>query len=426
MHERIAIIDGLRSPISKADGRFKDISADTLSTLITRELLIRNEIEPKLYDEVIMGNASNPVSAQNIARVIAIRSGFPDNISAYSVHRNCASGMQSVSSAIDSILLKRGYIYMVGGVESMSQIPFLFKDRLKDLLISLSKARSISSKLSIISKIRPSMFKPIIGVLSGLKDPLSNMLMGNTVEGLAREFNITRKQSDEYALHSHKKAQESTKNGIFQNEILPIEYNGKIAKDDDGIINDLTMDVLEKSRTVFDRVNGIITAKNASQLSDAACSLILMSESKAKEMNLKPLGYILDYTYVGLAPERMGLGPTYATKQLLKNTNLKLKDIDLIELNEAFSTQVIANKIAFNSSSFAKKYFEDGEIIGEIDENILNINGGSVALGHPIGMSGSRIILHCVKELQRLGKQRALATLCIGGGQGGAMILEKE
>ncbi len=426
MNERVAIIDGLRSPISKANGRFKDITADTLSSLITKELLIRNDIDKDLYDEVIIGNASNPASAQNIARVIAIRSGFSHSISAYTVHRNCAAGMQSISSGVDGIKLGRGDIYMVGGVENMSQIPFLFKDKLKDILTSLSYARDVKTKLSAISKIRLSMLKPIIGVFSGLKDPLINMMMGNTVEGLAREFNITRKQTDDYALKSHNKAQQSTKDKILQNEILPIAYDGGVAFDDDGIIDDLKIEGLQKSRLVFDRENGVITAKNASQLSDGACSLILMSESKAKEMGLKPLGYVLDYEYAGLEPERMGLGPTYATKKLLNRTKLTLKDIDLIELNEAFATQVLANQIAFNSKKFAKKHFEDGEVIGEIDESILNINGGAVALGHPIGMSGSRIVLHAIKELRRLGKKRALATLCIGGGQGGAMILESE
>ena len=426
MNSRIAIIDGLRTPISKADGRFKDITADTLSSLVTKELLIRNDIDKNLYDEVIIGNASNPVDAQNIARVIAIRSGFSQNISAYTVHRNCAAGMQAISSGMDGIMLGRGDIYMVGGVESMSHIPFLFKDKLKNILMALSRARSIKDKLMIISKLRLSMLSPIIGVLSGLKDPLSNMLMGNTVEGLAREFNITREESDAYAMKSHNKAQKSTENKIFQNEILPVAYNGDVAFDDDGIINDLKMEGLRKSRLVFDKENGVITAKNASQLSDSACSLILMNEDKAKEMGLKPIGYIVDYEYVGLEPERMGLGPTYATKKLLNKLQLNLKDIDLIEMNEAFSTQILANKIAFNSKKFAKKYFEDGEIIGEIDDDILNINGGAVALGHPIGMSGSRIVLHAVKELRRLGKQRALATLCIGGGQGGAMILESE
>jgi len=247
--------------------------------------------------------------------------------------------------------------------------------------------------------------------------------MGITAENLTNEFKISRKAQDEYAVNSHLKAQKAIENGVFKDEIHPIMTKNASLSSDDGVRFNQTIEALSKLNPIFEMVGGTVTAGNSSQVSDGACSLIVCSESKARELNLEPIGYISDYAYAGLDAHRMGLGPVYATKKLFDKTGTSLKDIDLIEINEAFAAQVIANIKAFASEEFCQKAF-NCPALGQIDESILNVNGGAIALGHPVGMSGARIILTALKELKRRDKNKALATLCIGGGQGAAFLLE--
>ncbi len=423
MKERIAIIDGLRSPIAKANGKLNDISADTLGAIITKELVLRNDLDYKQFDEVIMGNVAQPANAANIARVMAIRAGFPQSTPAYTVHRNCASGMQSISSAIEKINSNQGDLYLVGGMESMSNIPLLYSDAFRNLITKFTYSKSISEKFKLLTTFRLNFLKPTIGLISGLTDPISGKIMGITAENLANEFKISRAAQDEYALNSHKKAQKAIEAGIFKDEIHPIMTKNASMIDDDGVRFNQTIESLSKLNPIFIKDGGTVTAGNSSQVSDGACSLIVCTESKAKELNLEPIGFISDYSYTGLDAHRMGLGPVYATKKLFDKTGITLKDIDLIEMNEAFAAQVIANLKAFASEEFCQKTF-NSPALGEIDESILNVNGGAIALGHPVGMSGARIVLTALKELKRRDKNRALATLCIGGGQGAAFLLE--
>lgn len=423
MKERIAVIDGLRSPIAKANGKLNDISADTLGAIITKELVLRNDLDYKQFDEVIMGNVAQPANAANIARVMAIRAGFPQSTPAYTVHRNCASGMQSISSAIEKINSNQGELYLVGGMESMSNIPLLYNDEFKNLITKFSYSKSILEKLELLTTFRLRFLKPTIGLLSGLTDPISGKIMGITAENLANEFKISRASQDEYALNSHKKAQKAIESGIFKEEIHPIMTKNASISNDDGVRFNQTIEALNKLNPIFEKVGGTVTAGNSSQVSDGACSLIICTESKAKELNLEPIGFISDYSYAGLDAHRMGLGPIYATKKLFDKTGISLKDIDLIEMNEAFAAQIIANLEAFKSENFCQKTF-NSPALGEIDESILNVNGGAIALGHPVGMSGARIVLTALKELKRRNKNKALATLCIGGGQGAAFLLE--
>lgn len=423
MKERIAIIDGLRSPIAKANGKLNDISADTLGAIITKELVLRNDLDYKQFDEVIMGNVAQPANAANIARVMAIRAGFPQSTPAYTVHRNCASGMQSISSAIEKINSNQGDLYLVGGMESMSNIPLLYSDNFRNLITKFTYSKSISEKFKLLTTFRLNFLKPTIGLISGLTDPISGKIMGITAENLANEFKISRAAQDEYALNSHKKAQKAIETGVFKDEIHPIMTKNASMIDDDGVRFNQTIESLSKLNPIFIKDGGTVTAGNSSQVSDGACSLIVCTESKAKELNLEPIGFISDYSYTGLDAHRMGLGPVYATKKLFDKTGISLKDIDLIEINEAFAAQVIANLKAFASEEFCQKTF-NSPALGEIDESILNVNGGAIALGHPVGMSGARIVLTALKELKRRDKNRALATLCIGGGQGAAFLLE--
>lgn len=423
MKNRIAIIDGLRSPVAKANGKLNNVSADTLGAIITKELILRNGLEYEQFDEVIIGNVAQPANAANIARVMAIRAGFPQTTPAYTVHRNCASGMQSISSAIEKINSDQGDLYLVGGVESMSNIPLLHSDKFRNFMTKLTYARNVGDKLHLLSTFKPSFLKPVIGLISGLTDPISGRIMGITAENLANEFKISREDQDKYAVESHIKAQKAIQSKILAQEIHPIMTRDSSIIDDDGVRFGQNMESLKKLRPIFDRLSGTVTAGNSSQVSDGACSLIVTTEQKAKELNLEPLGFISDYSYSGLDAHRMGLGPIYATKKLFDKTNTKLEDIDIIELNEAFAAQVIANLEAFKSNEFCQKTF-GSNAIGEIDKSILNVNGGAIALGHPVGMSGSRIVLTALKELRRRGAKKALATLCVGGGQGAAFLLE--
>ncbi|WP_072681930.1 thiolase family protein [Arcobacter sp. LA11] len=423
MKERIAIIDGLRSPIAKANGKLEKLGADTLGAIIAKELVLKNNIDYDRFDEVIIGNVAQPVNAANMARVLAIRAGFPESTIAYTVHRNCASGMQSISSSIEKIETGQGEIYLAGGVESMSSIPLLYNDQFKDFVTKLSYAKTTSQRLKILSTFRPSFLKPIIALITGLTDPISGKIMGVTAENLANDFKISKEAQDEFALNSHHKAQRAQEAGILAEEIHPIMTKDTSFSDDDGIRLNQTIQALEKLRPIFDRISGTVTAGNSSQVSDGAAMLILTTESKAKELGVEPIGFIKDYAYAGLDASRMGLGPTYATKKLFDKTGTKLEDIDLIELNEAFAAQVIANMEAFKSVDYFKKHLNSTPL-GEINPDILNVNGGGIALGHPVGMSGTRIVLHTIKELKRRGKKTGLATLCVGGGQGASFLVE--
>ena len=423
MKERIAIIDGLRSPVAKANGKLNDVSADTLGAIITKELVLRNNLKYEQFNEVIIGNVAQPANSANIARVMAIKAGFPQSTPAYTVHRNCASGMQSISSAIEKINSNQGDLYLVGGMESMSNIPLLYSDELRNLITKFTYARSLGEKLKLLATFRPSFLKPTVGLIAGLTDPISGKIMGITAENLANEFKISREEQDLYALNSHLKAQKAIESGRLKDEIHPIMTKNASIIDDDGIRFNQTIEALSKLNPIFDRLSGTVTAGNSSQVSDGACSMIVCTESKARELNLEPIGFIKDYAYAGLDAHRMGLGPVYATKKLFDKTGVTLKDIDLIELNEAFAAQVIANLKAFKSEEFCKKAF-NSSAIGEIDESILNVNGGAIAIGHPVGMSGARIVLTALKELKRRNNKLALATLCVGGGQGASFLLE--
>lgn len=429
MKQRIAIIDGLRTPMGKAGFALKNIGADDLAAKVTHELLLRNNIKPADIDEVIFGNVAQPGDATNISRVIALKAGLPNSISAYTVQRNCASGMEAISTASYKLLAGDAKIIVAGGVESMSRIPLLFGKEMTEFFARMFRAKTIFAKLKTLLSFRLKNLAPIIGVQLGLTDPVSGMIMGQTAEVLAKEFSISREEQDKFALLSHNRAEKAISKGIFSEEILPIYTNGKKGKmvyDDEGVRKGQTLKALRKLRPYFERKTGTVTIGNSSQLTDGAAVVILMTEQMAKKLKLKPLGYLREFAYSGLEPERMGLGPAYATAKLFDKTKLTLKNIDLIELNEAFAAQVIANERAFASDDFAKKYLGRNKALGKINRNIMNVNGGAIALGHPVGMTGTRIVIHLLKELHRRKKRRGLATLCIGGGQGASFILETK
>ena len=428
MKERIAIISGFRSPMGKAGGVMKNLTAHDLGARIVKEVLIRSQVDPEKIDEVIIGNVANPADAANIARVIALKAGIPQHVPAFTVHRNCASGMEAMTTSCSKILNGEAEIILAGGVESMSHIPLFFGKKMTALFANLMKAKTFGQKLSLLLTFRPHFLAPVVGLVQGLTDPISGLIMGCTAENIAKDFKITREEQDEFSLRSHQKAEAATAKGIFREEIIPVfnndEKNSLMIEEDEGIRKGQTLDALAKMKPYFEKVTGTVTVANSSQVTDGAAFAILMRESKAKELGLEVLGYIREFAYAGMDPSRMGLGPVFASKKVFDKSGFSLKDMELVEINEAFAAQVIGCTRAFASQEFCEKNFGMAQAMGEINPEILNVNGGGVALGHPVGMSGARIIIHLLRELKRRGKNRGLATLCIGGGQGGAVVVE--
>jgi acetyl-CoA acetyltransferase family protein len=424
--ERIAVINGVRTPMGKAGGIMRNLQADELGAVTLKELLARLPFESDLIDEVIIGNVSQPAHAANIAKVISIYAGISKSTPAFTVHRNCASGMEAISSAGVRIRAGEGKIYAVGGVESMSNIPLLFNAKMTAFFERLSKAKTSIEKFRVITSFKLSFLSPVVGLISGLTDPTCGLIMGLTAENIAKDFGISREEQDAFATASHNKAEKATKTGIFAEEMVPICVNkekGIFATADEGIRDGQSIDKLAKLKPYFDKPYGTVTVGNSSQVTDGACMLAVTSESYAKEMRLNVLGYIVDYAYAGCDNTRMGLGPVYSTHKLLKQTGMTLSNFGLFEINEAFAAQVIGCLKAFDSEEYCQKYLNTSKM-GSIDTSLLNVNGGGIAMGHPVGMTGARIVVHALKEMRRRNISTGLASLCIGGGQGGSFALE--
>lgn len=428
MYNRIAVIDGTRTPFVKSGTLLNNTTAVELGVAITSELMVRNHEIVKYIAEFIVGNVSQPADSANIARVIALHSGIDKSVPAYTVHRNCASGMEAVSQAMMKIRSGEGELYYSLGVESMSNIPFLFSKKTQNLFAKLFQTKTLQEKLSTIFSFRPYHFKPEIGITLGLTDPVCNMLMGVTAENIAQDFAISRLEQDQFACRSHNLAEKSTKYGILSQEISPIfsKEQKALITNDNGIRNNQTVEALSKLKPFFVKENGTVTVGNSSQVTDGTCGLIIASEKIVKTLGIKPLGYIKDYTYAGCDNTRMGLGPVFSTHKLLKKHNMQLQDFDIFEINEAFAAQVLGCIKAMDSQSFFDKNLNGDTKLGEIKMEKLNVNGGAIALGHPVGATGTRLILHTLKEMQRKQLKKGLASLCIGGGQGGTFILENE
>lgn len=425
MSNRVAILAGFRTPFCRAGGLFKDIEADDLGASIVKQLIDHTGFPKEEVEELIFGNVLQPNKRANIARVIAIKASLPLKTDAYTVNRNCASGMEAITSAAAAIQLGKAQVIIAGGVESMSNFEITFSKQMRDFLSSLTKAKTWQQKINAWLKFRPSLLMP---QSPQLFDPLCEMNMGQTAELLSREWEIDRAKQDNFALSSQLRAAQALNSGRLAEEILPIALppNYDIFQAvDDGIRENQTLEALSNLKPVFDRMLGSVTAGNSSQMTDGAVALLLASESKAKELGCTPLGYIKDYAYAGLDPARMGLGPTFATSKLLKRQGMRLEDIDLIEINEAFAAQVLACLKAFASKNFASSNLGISAPLGQINLEKMNVNGGAIALGHPLGASGARLVLTLLLELNRRNKNLGLATLCVGGGQGGAILLER-
>jgi acetyl-CoA C-acetyltransferase/acetyl-CoA acyltransferase len=421
----IAIVEGVRTPFAKAFGPLAGLPAQELGRQATKALMERSGIKPDQVDQVVFGNVALPPEAANIARVIALMAGIPEDRIAHTVQRNCASGMEAITTAARLIQLGEAQTIIAGGTESMSQIPLLYSHDATDRFLGLAKSKGWWQRVKAMSKFRPRHFKPVPGIKLGLTDPVSGLIMGETAEVLAEDFHITRQQQDEFALKSHQKALGAQKKCVFNDEIAPIPASAECpeVKKDVGPRADQTMEALGKLKPYF-KANGTVTVGNSCMITDGAAAVLMMSGEKARSEGRSVLGYLRDYAYAGLDPRRMGLGPIFATKKLFDRAGITLKATELIEMNEAFAAQVIANERAFSSDQFAKDHLGRDHKLGEIDPDRLNVNGGAIALGHPVGATGTRIAITLLREMKRRGMKRGLATLCVGGGQGGALLLE--
>jgi len=425
----VVIVDGLRTPFLKAWTDFMKVPAQDLGAIVARELLERNNLDSGLLNEVIVGNIAQPPEAANVARIIALQAGIPEHVPAFTVQRNCASGMEAIANAWYRIQAGEGDIYLTGGVESMSNIPLLFNEAATKWFGQLNKARTLGQRLGVMAKFKFGFLNPIVGLMLGLTDGYCGLNMGQTAEILAKEFNISREEQDQFAMHSHHKAEKATKDGKLREEIVPVPVPPKfdrMAIDDNGFREGQSMEALGKLKTVFDRANGSVTAGNASQITDGAAMVLVMSAEKAKEMGFEPLGKIRSFAFAALDPKRMGLGPAYSVPMALDKAGLSLGDMQLVEINEAFAAQVISNLKIMESDELTKKYLGRDKAIGKIAPDILNVNGGAIALGHPVGSSATRLVITLLREMKRRNLNLGLATLCVGGGQGAAFVLERN
>jgi len=424
LNRPVYVVDGNRTPFLKAKGKPGPFSASQLAVSAGRSLLARQSFEPSDLDEVILGCVMPGPDEANIARVVALRLGCDKHVTAWTVQRNCASGMQALDCALMNIGSGRSELVLAGGVESMSHAPLLLSQEMVTWLSDWARARSFTQRLKALRSLKLRYLKPVIALLRGLSDPVIGMSMGQTAENLAYRFNISREQMDVFAVESHQRlAQAQDENWLEEIEAL-YDAAGNVYQQDDGLRRDSAVEKLATLRPVFDRKFGNVTAGNSAQVTDGAALLVLASEDAVNKYNLPVLGKIVDSHWAGVDPAQMGLGPANAMAPLLERNGLAIDDINYWEINEAFATQVLACRAAWQDADYCRDELGLDTALGEIPLQRLNVDGGGVSLGHPVGASGARIVLHLLHVLKRNNAKHGIASLCIGGGQGGAMLLE--
>jgi len=421
----VYVVDGARSPFLKAQKGPGPFSAGDLAVGAGKALLARQPFEPTDFDEVILGCVMPGPEEVNIGRVVSLRLGCGKKVPAWTVQRNCASGMQALDCAARNIAHGHADLILAGGTEAMSRAPLLFTNDAAAWFARFMSAKSTAAKLSSLAALRPSLLKPVIGLIQGLTDHYAGLSMGETAEILADRFNVSRSAMDAFSVESHHRAAAAREAG-FSGEIAPLyDTTGKLYDQDTGVREDSTVEKLGKLRPAFEKF-GSVTAANSAQITDGAALLILASETAVKKWGLAPIGRIEDCQWAGLDPAQMGLGPAFAINKLLSDNKMKLDDIELWEINEAFAAQTLACLAALNSPDFCREEFGREEAWGELYKARLNIDGGAIALGHPVGASGARIVLRLFHQLVHDNANRGVASLCIGGGQGGAMLLMRD
>jgi acetyl-CoA C-acetyltransferase len=391
-----------------------------------RPLLLRQPFAPDAFDQVILGCVNVIADEMNPARVAALRLGMGESMVAFTEQINCGSGMQSIDTGYRYIQQGTADLILAGGAEALSHAPLVYNRKAVQWFAQMFGARDVWSRLMLFAGLRPSFFfKPVIGLERGLTDPLVELNMGQTAEIVAHIFGISRLDADTYAMESHHRLARAQREKYFDGELEPaFDRRGKVYDFDDGVRPDSSVEQLAKLRPAFERPWGKVTPGNSSQITDGASWVILASEDAVRKHKLTPKAVIVDSCWAALDPSIMGLGPVMSAAPLMKKHKLALGDIDLWELNEAFAAQVLGCRAAFNDETFCKDVLKFDGKIGLIDRDKLNVDGGGIGLGHPVGASGNRITLHLVNALKRLGKKRGIATQCIGGGLGGALLIE--
>jgi len=421
----VYVVDGARTPFLKARNAPGPFAASDLAVQAGRSLLMRQPFAPGELDEVILGCASPSPDEVNIGRVVALRLGCGHQVPGWTVMRNCASGMQALDSAIANIQAGRSQLVLAGGVDALSRAPLLYSEAMVLWFAGLMQARTLGQKVGMFARLRPqALLSPVIGLMKGLTDPVVGLLMGQTAENLAWKFDISRRQMDEYSVRSHQRASAGRDAGHL-GEIVPlVDAKGNVYGEDDGVRSDSSLEGLARLKPFFDKKYGRVTPGNSSQITDGAAWLILASEAALKKYGLEPLGKISDSQWAGLDPAQMGLGPVHAVTPILQRNGLGLDDIDAWEINEAFAAQVLGCVAAWQSDEYCRTQLDLPGALGALDQARLNVDGGAVALGHPVGASGARIVLHLLQVLLATKARRGIASICIGGGQGGAMLVE--
>ncbi|HEX9402437.1 MAG TPA: acetyl-CoA C-acyltransferase FadI [Anaeromyxobacter sp.] len=424
---RAAVVAGVRTPFVKAGTDFKDLSAVDLGALVVNELVARTGISPKEFDSLVFGQVIPSATVTLVGREMVLRTQLPRNVQAHTVARACATSIQTTTDAADQIQLGHSDCAISGGAESISDAPIFASRPLAQALVDVSRAKSLPDRVKILSRLRPKDFTP---VPPALKEPTTGLTMGESAEAMAQKNGISREAQDDFAWKSHARAAAAWDAGKFEGEVMhvpvPPRYD-KVSAKDNIVRKDTTPEALGQLRPVFDRRYGTITAGNASPLTDGAAALVLMSEEKAKALGLTPLGFVKAYAYAALDPrDQLLQGPAYAAPVALDRAGLRLADMDLVDMHEAFAAQVLSNLKAFASREFAEKALGRAEPLGEVDPAKLNVNGGSIALGHPFAATGARMILQTLRELGRRKGQHALLTVCAAGALGAALVLERE
>ena len=422
---RVAIVRGLRTPFVKAGTVFSGLTALDLGRMVVQELVQRSELDANEIDQVVFGQVIPSLTAPSIAREVVLAAGLPKKIDTFTVSRACATSIQAMTTAANAIAVGEADVIIAGGTESMSDVPIFTSRPLAHALASASKAKTLPEKLKPFQKLKG---KDLVPVPPAIAEYSTGQTMGESAEKMAKENGISREEQDRIAFNSHQNAARAWKEGRFDNEVMhvvvPPKYEQTAAKDNI-VREDTSLDALGQLRPVFDRKYGTITAGNASPLTDGAAALLLMSEEKARALGYEPLGYLRAHAYAATDPgDQLLQGPAYAAPIALKRAGMSLADIDLVEMHEAFAAQVASNIQALASPAFAKKAGWSGPV-GEVDRERLNVTGGSIAIGHPFGATGARIVTQALNELKRRNKNTVLCTVCAAGGLGAAVVLER-
>jgi acetyl-CoA acyltransferase len=426
MARRVAVIAGCRTPFARAGSSLKDMSGVQLGTVAVRELIHRAEIDPAVVDQLVFGTVVPSIPAPNLAREVTLEAGLPPTVPAYTVSRACASSNQAITAGAEAIMHGHADVVVAGGAEVLSDVPMLLSRGLRDALVSASRARSAGARLKALAGVRPKHLAPITPAIA---EPSTGETMGESAERMAKENGISREAQDRWAYRSHRLAAEGTADGRLTAEIVPTfvppRYDDVVSSDN-GIRADTSEEKLASLRPVFDRKYGSVTAGNASPLTDGASAVLLMSEEKARDLGHEPLGYIRSWAYTALSPrDQLLQGPAYAAPVALDRAGLTMGDIELWEMHEAFAAQVLSNLQALDSDEFARTRLNRDRRVGIIDEDRINVMGGSIAIGHPFGATGARLTTTLLHEMRRRGLGIGLVTVCAAGAMGFAMVLER-